>query len=95
MIEISVEELRSDLIAYIHRVENGETLIITRGHKTIGKIVPAEGVVDHQSNAYEIPRVGSWGGKPLSPWEPTVINEGPEQVSDLVNLDRDENNGSN
>jgi prevent-host-death family protein len=38
---VSVEEIKRDLPAYLHRVEAGETLIITQAGKPIAEIKPA------------------------------------------------------
>jgi len=40
MIRVDVEEIRKDLLAYLQRVEIGETLIITRDDKAVAEIKP-------------------------------------------------------
>lgn len=40
MIRVDVEEIRKDLLAYLQRVEIGETLIITREDKAVAEIKP-------------------------------------------------------
>lgn len=40
MIRVDVEEIKKDLLAYLRRVEVGETLIITRGDQAVAEIKP-------------------------------------------------------
>ncbi len=40
MIRVSIEEIENDLAAYLQRVEEGETLIITRFDKAVAEIKP-------------------------------------------------------
>lgn len=40
MIRVDVEEIKKDLLAYLHRVEVGETLIITRGDQAVAELKP-------------------------------------------------------
>ena len=40
MIQISVEEIKRDLPAYLHRVEAGETLVIVKAGKPVAEVKP-------------------------------------------------------
>jgi antitoxin (DNA-binding transcriptional repressor) of toxin-antitoxin stability system len=40
MIQISVEEIQSDLLTYLRRVEAGETLVIVRAGQPVAEIKP-------------------------------------------------------
>lgn len=40
MIRVDVEEIRKDLLAYLQRVEIGETLIIMREDKAVAELKP-------------------------------------------------------
>lgn len=40
VIRVDVEEIKKDLLAYLQRVEIGETLIITRDDKAVAEIKP-------------------------------------------------------
>lgn len=42
MIRVSIEEIENDLSAYLQRVEEGETLIITRFDKAVAEIKPVK-----------------------------------------------------
>ena len=40
MIQISVDEMKRDLPAFLHRVETGETLVLTKSGKPVAEINP-------------------------------------------------------
>ena len=40
MLQVSVEEVQRDLVAYLQRVEAGETLIIVRAGQPVAEIKP-------------------------------------------------------
>jgi len=40
MIQISVEEMKRDLPAFLHRVETGETLVLIKSGKPVAEIKP-------------------------------------------------------
>jgi len=40
MIEINIEEIQSDLLGYLRRVEAGETLIIIRANQAVAEFRP-------------------------------------------------------
>ncbi len=84
MIKISVDELKANLKDYLHKVELGEVLVIARREKVIARIVPAGKSLKKRMDRLVEKGVISWGGKPLSSWEPIAVNNGPELVSDLV-----------
>jgi len=87
--EISIDELKVNLKGFLKRVELGEVLVITRRGKVIARIVPAGKSLKRRMDRLVEKGVLSWGGKPLSAWEPIAVNNGPELVSDLVRKDRD------
>ena len=40
MLRVSIEEIKDNLAAYLHRVEAGETLIIVRADKAVAELRP-------------------------------------------------------
>jgi len=40
MSRVSIEQIESDLTAYIQRVENGETLLVVRSDKVVAELRP-------------------------------------------------------
>ena len=89
MIEISVDELKANLKEYLQQVEQGEILVIARRWNVIARIVPAGKSLKRRMDRLVEEGVISWGGKPLSTWEPIAVNNGPELISDLVWKERD------
>jgi prevent-host-death family protein len=89
VIEVSVDELRANFTDCLQQVEQGKVLVITRRGKAIARIVPAGNGLKKRMDGLVKEGVISWGGKPLSPWEPKAINKGPGLVSDLVREERD------
>jgi len=41
MITVSIEQMQRDLLTYLHRVQEGETVVIVQGDKPIGELRPA------------------------------------------------------
>ncbi len=76
MIEISVDELKANLKEYLQQVEQGEILVIARRWNVIARIVPAGKSLKRRMDRLVEEGVISWGGKPLSTWEPIAINNG-------------------
>lgn len=89
MIEVSVDELRANLKDCLQQVEQGKELVITQRGKAIARILPAGDTLKKKTDGLVKEGVISWGGKPLSPWEPKAVNRGPELISDLVSKERD------
>lgn len=40
LVEVSIDDIKQDLLAYLQRVENGETLIITKTGKPLAEVRP-------------------------------------------------------
>ena len=50
MIQVSMDEMKRDLPAYLHRVEAGETLVIVKAGKPVAEIKPfASNSIDSSS----------------------------------------------
>lgn len=87
--KVGVHELKSNLSDYLCRVEEGETIVITRHGKTIGRIVPEYTSLDIKIEDLLKSGFLHWGGKVLSAWDPIAVNKGQVLVSDLVNEECD------
>ena len=48
MIQISIDEMKRDLPAYLHRVETGETLVIVKAGKPVAEVKP---IISNSSNS--------------------------------------------
>ena len=83
-----VRELKANLSDYLRRVEEGETITITRHGKTIGRIVPEHISLEEKMEILIKAGFLHWGKKKLTSWNPVVVNKGTDLVSDLVNEER-------
>jgi prevent-host-death family protein len=86
---VGTRELKSKLSEYLRRVKAGETIIVTERGKTIGQIVPVKRTLEEKLMAMVDAGLADWNGQKLEPHNPTVVNRGPKQLSDLVSEDRD------
>ena len=61
----TVRELKAKLSAYLHRVEAGETMTITRYGIPVGRIVPVETTLETRPAALEQAGLLAWNGERL------------------------------
>ena len=92
MIEVSIRDLKSHLSAHLRRLEQGETITVTRRGKPVAVISPVEAGEDELTRKMrELVARGviSWSGrKPLFPRKRIrLIGEGPT-MSEMVIADR-------
>lgn len=88
-LRVGTRELKTHLSKYLRRVKAGETVIVTERGRVIGQIAPVSQSLEERMKTLVSARLVQWNGKKLVSYEPTVINHGPRQVSDLVSEDRD------
>ncbi len=84
----SVRELKARLSAYLHRVETGETVIITRHGKPIGRIVPLETSTEARLEMLEQAGLIAWNGARLAMLSPVTQTHGRSTVAELLVEDR-------
>ena len=84
----TIRELKSQLSAYLRRVEAGETVTITRHGKPVGRIVPVEATLEARFTALEQAGLLAWSGERLSPLAPVARTQGPATVAELLVEDR-------
>lgn len=87
--KVGTRELKSKLSAYMRRVKNGETIIVTERGRPIGQIIPIGLTIEEKMQASVEAGLADWNGKKVKPGRPAAANRGPKQVSDLVAEDRD------
>lgn len=80
----TVRELKAQLSAYLRRVEAGETVIITRHGRAVGRIVPVEAPLTTRLEALKQAGVLAWNGKPLPPLAPAAQTTGATTVAQLL-----------
>ena len=84
----TIRELKSQLSAYLRRVEAGETVTITRHGKPVGRIVPVEATLEARLTALEQTGLLAWSGERLSPLAPVAQTQGLTTVAELLVEDR-------
>ena len=83
-LNVGVRELKTRLSEYLQRVKAGQTLVITERGKPVGRIIPVEKSLEERLYGLVEAGLAEWDGKKFLPKEPTVVNRGERQVSDLV-----------
>lgn len=95
--EADVQELTDHLSAYLQRVEEGETITVTREGEPIGQFVPVREQEPVQTEdrsreeklqALQEAGFAEWSGKKFSPPKPVAKVKGDRTVSDLLLEDR-------
>ena len=86
---VGIRELKTNLSKYLRRVKAGATLIITERGKPIGRIVPEGLSQEERLETLVASGLVLQLGAKLPPREPVVLNQGPQQISDLVSENRD------
>jgi len=89
MAETGIRELKANLSAYLRQVEAGETIVITRRGKPIGRIVPISRPVQAQLENLCQAGLIAWNGERLQPFTPIAEARGKYTVSDLLIEDRE------
>jgi prevent-host-death family protein len=89
VLRVGTRELKSKLSAYLRRVKDGETIIVTERGKVIGQIIPVRATVEEKMQAVVDAGLAEWNGMKLKPEKPPALNTGKQQVSDLVAENRD------
>jgi prevent-host-death family protein len=86
---VGTRELKNKLSEYMRRVKAGETIIVTEHGKSIGQIIPIKATVEERLQSMVDAGQAEWNGQKLRPYQPTAINKGDRQLSDLVVEDRE------
>ena len=84
MPKAGIRELKANLSAYLHQVETGETIVITRRGKPIGRILPMAPSTETQLEVLRQAGVIAWDGERLQPLAPVAEARGETTVSDLL-----------
>ena len=87
--EVGIRELKKRLSAYIREVEAGETVIITKRGKPIGRIVPLAQSTQGQLATLERAGLIAWNRKKLPPSAPVAQAKGDRTVAGLLVEDRE------
>lgn len=85
---VGTRELKSKLSAYLRRVKEGESIIVTEHGRPIGQITPLEPGLEGRIQALMDAGLITWNRKSFRPRRPAAANSSRRQVSDLVEEDR-------
>jgi len=89
MTETGIRELKAHLSSYLRRVEVGETVVITRHGKPIGRIVPITESMDAQLDRLTQAGLIAWNKETLQPLAPVAQIRGEQTVAELLLQDRE------
>jgi prevent-host-death family protein len=86
---IGIRELKSHLSAYLQRVKDGETLVITERGRPVGRILPLESSLDETFRRLGEAGVLAWSGRKLGRSRAAApAARGGRTVSELLLEDR-------
>jgi prevent-host-death family protein len=85
-----IREFKAGLSGYLKEVKKGNTVVITeRGHP-VGRIIPAEDVLEDRVKNLVRSGIASWSGKRLSPGRTRAkLKAGKKTLGDIVVDNRD------
>ena len=81
---VGVRDLKARLSEYLHRVKNGQTIIITDHGHPIGRLLPVEQSLDERIHQLSQAGMVAWNGQKLESLQPPAINRNDRQVSDIL-----------
>jgi prevent-host-death family protein len=87
--EAGIRDLKAHLSRYLREVETGETVVITRHGKPIGRIVPVSESAEARLDALRQARLIAWNKQRLQPLAPVAQARGERTVADLLLEGRD------
>ncbi len=89
MTETGVRDLKTHLSSYLRQVEAGQTVVITRHGKPIGRIVPVTESTEAQLDRLRQAGLIAWNEQKLQPSAPVAQARGKRIVADLLLEDRE------
>lgn len=90
MATVGVRDLKARLSEYLDRIEAGETVVITRNGRPIGRLVPEPKNVDERLEAMRRAGKIKWDGRKLGEYDPAPALHGKVSISDMVLREREE-----
>ncbi len=83
-----IRELKAHLSRCLRQVEAGQTVVITRHGKPIGRIVPVTDCTEAQLDTLQQAGLIAWNGQRLEPLAPVAQVRGERTVAELLLQDR-------
>jgi len=84
MPQTGIRDLKTHLSSYLRQVEAGQTVVITRHGKPIGRIVPVPQPTEAQLEALSQAGLIAWNRQNLQPLAPVAQARGQRTVADLL-----------
>ncbi|GER79899.1 MAG: type II toxin-antitoxin system prevent-host-death family antitoxin [Anaerolineales bacterium] len=83
---VGIRDFKTNLSAYLKKLEKGQTITITSHGKVVGRVLPpvAENDVTARMKALVDAGVILWNGKKLKPVKPAIINKSDKLASDII-----------
>jgi len=89
MPQTGIRDLKTHLSSYLRKVEAGQTVIITKRGKPIGRIVPVTQSTEAQLDALSQAGLIAWNKQELQSSAPVAQARGERTVADLLLEDRE------
>jgi len=89
MPQVGIRHLKTHLSRYLRQVEAGQTVVITRRGKPIGRIVPVAQSTEAQLDTLSQSGLIAWNKQKLQPSAPVAQVRGEHTVADLLLEDRE------
>jgi len=89
MTETGIRDLKTHLSSYLRQVEAGQTVVITRHGKPIGRIVPVTESTEAQLDRLRQAGLIAWNDQKLQPSAPVAQARGERSVAELLLEDRE------
>lgn len=89
MPQTGIRDLKAHLSAYLRQVEAGQTVVITKRGKPIGRIVPVTQSTEAQLDTLSQAGLIAWNKQKLTPLAPVAQARGERTVADLLLEDRE------
>ncbi|MGD0576310.1 MAG: type II toxin-antitoxin system prevent-host-death family antitoxin [Anaerolineales bacterium] len=81
---VGVRERKSRLSEYLRRVNQGETVVVTKRGKPVGRLIPQGQTLEERLAELDQAGLIRWSGKKLSPAKPVVRVRGKKTVAETI-----------
>ena len=82
--QVSLQELESELDRYIHDVENGATVVVSRDGRQVARIIPETDSAEQKRAALKASGTFDWSGRRPKSRRPSVRLRDGGSVSDII-----------
>ena len=82
--QVSLQELESKLDSFIHDVENGATLVVSRDGRQVARIIPETDSAERKLAALKASGTFYWSGRRLKSRRPSVRLQDGGSLSDII-----------